>query len=240
MIKSFCAALLCICFSAIACAQNTGGGADDEILGFGFTFQYISSNYKIFKKASWRDPYFDTGTNKYITDSLTRISSPSGTGFGIGFVTKVKLNENLDIRFTPGLAFSDKFVNFEDRKTSNQRTIASTTADFPLGIKLKSDRRGNFRAYILTGVKYSMDIASKKKTDDSGFAPREKFIKNNKKFLSYEAAIGFDLYFEYFKMSPELKLSNSFRNVLKPEDHPYSTPLDKLMLHSVQFSLFFE
>ena len=52
--------------------------------------------------------------------------------------------------------------------------------------------------------------------------------------------IGFDLYFEYFKLSPEIKLSNSFGNVLLPETHPFSAPINKLSLHTIMFSLYFE
>ena len=51
--------LLGVFFSTVANAQNWGGGVDDEPLHFGFTFQYISSEYKILKTANWRDPYMD-------------------------------------------------------------------------------------------------------------------------------------------------------------------------------------
>jgi len=235
--------LVFLSIHVISFAQgNWGGGVDDKFFSPGFTFQYLSSEYKIYKRADWQKPYFDEEIGQYITDSLKSISSPLSPGFGLGFIAGFKLGNNTDLRITPTLVFLDRLLNYgyADPEKFRQQKVATTTVEFPVGLKLKSDRRRDFRAYILAGGKYSMDIISKKKTDDSGFALTEKFVKNNKGYLSYEVAIGFDFYFEFFKLSPELKLSNSINNVLKHEDHPYSSPLEKLYTRNFQFSLYFE
>jgi hypothetical protein len=68
-------------------------------------------------------------------------------------------------------------------------------------------------------------------------------LKNTKNNLWYEAGIGFDLYFEFFKMSPEIKFSQTRRSVLLDSDrlvNPYVAPIDKLFIRNIQFSLFFE
>jgi hypothetical protein len=65
-------------------------------------------------------------------------------------------------------------------------------------------------------------------------------VKNVGGFSSYEAGLGCDIYFEFFKLSPQIKVSNSFGNILVPENHPFSAPISKLSLHTVMFSLFFE
>lgn len=222
---------------------NWGGGADEQIFSPGFVFQFISSEYKIFKKPSWQEPYENPDVpGQYLTGQLKSISSTPSPGFGLGFIAAFKLQEHTDLRITPALMFLDRTLNYEyeDPAMNRQQKVPTTTVEFPLGIKLKSDRRLNFRSYILAGGKYSMDIISKKKTDDSGLALTEKFVKNKKSFFSYEVAIGFDFYFEWFKLSPEFKLSNSIGNVLKKEDHPYSRPLEKLYTRNFQFSLYFE
>jgi hypothetical protein len=51
--------IFCLLFCTVTYAQNWGGGVDDEPLHFGFTFQYISSEYKILKKANWQDEFED-------------------------------------------------------------------------------------------------------------------------------------------------------------------------------------
>lgn len=237
--------------SKIFAQGNYGGGVDDENLHFGFSFQYIGTEYKIFKTSNWRNPFFEESSQ--VTDSLISIRSASNPGFGIGFVSDLYITPNLNLRFTPNLVFSDRVIDYQyaDGTSRDQagvvspegftrRTVASTMADFPIGLKLKSDRQNNFRAYILAGAKYGIDIASKKKQDDNGELAINKFLKNNKGFLSYEVGIGFDLYFEYFKLSPEFKLSNSMNSILRREDNPYASPIEKLFLRNFVFSLYFE
>ncbi|MDA9554756.1 outer membrane beta-barrel protein [Pelobium sp.] len=253
MIKTkvfFCFLLIILTFRTFA-QGNYGGGVDDENLHFGFGFHYVTSEYKIQKKANWRAPFFED--SKQVTDSLMSIKSASNPGFGIGFVSDLYITPNVNLRFTPTLVFADRVVDYEfkDRASYDQqgvqspdgltrRTVASTMAEFPIGIKLKSDRKNNFRAYILASAKYGIDIASKKKADDNGQIAVNKFLKNTKGILSYDLAIGFDLYFEYFKMSPEIRLSNSINSILKREDHPYASPIEKLYLRNFVFSLYFE
>lgn len=225
-------------------AQNWGGGIDDERFNWGFSFQYISSEYKLIKKSNWRDPFFDAGLNKYVTDSLSAIYSPNTPGFGIGFVVNSNITSNFDVRFTPTLVFSDRMINYNYGITGAtavvQKKYQSTAVDFPFSLKLKSDRIMNFRAYMLSGLKYTISLTSSKKNDDAAAAPIDKLLKNKQSFLSYEAGLGFDIYFEYFKMSPEIKLSYSFKDVLNHDPSPYSNPIDKAKLRHFTFSLFFE
>jgi len=232
-----------------ASAQNWGGGVDDENIHFGFTFQYTNSTYKVQRKGTWRERFRDPETNVPLTDSLTGVYSKSSPGFGIGFVVNGRISNHADIRLTPVLVFTDRLMQYDYEQPSRvnmpfnsvEQKVSATMVEFPLGIKIKSDRRNNFRAYMLYGAKYSMDIASKKKTDDSGQDYIYKLLKNKKSYLSAEAAFGMDLYFEYFKMSPEIKLSYSLNNILNnDEPNPYNAPIDRLMLRHVTFSLFFE
>ncbi len=233
--------LIFVC-SGVSAQQNWGGGVDNEPFHFGFTFQYISSEYKIIKTPDWRDAFIDPEDNTEAKPAVRSISSPVSPGFGLGFVSNYRLGKNADVRFTPSLVFSDRLIDYEYELEDDfkQQKVQATLVDFPLGIKLKSDRRNNFRAYTIGGLKYSIDIVSKKKTNDADKILSEKLVKNTRNILWYEAGIGFDLYFEFFKLSPEIKLANSFKSVLKPEDHPYSAPLDKLFLRNLQFSLYFE
>lgn len=247
--------LLILLFSVIAFtlkAQNWGGGIDQQDFNWGFSFQYVASEYKIIRSPNWRDVFLDYEQNNIpITDQLNSISSPLSAGFGIGFVVNLRLTKNVDLRSTPTLVFNDRLVDYQyalpsvngpsdfvDGKT--QQKVSATMVEFPLGIKLKSERRKDFRAYLLLGAKYSIDLASGKKANDDDKALIYKVLKNKKNFGSYEAAIGFDLYFEYFKMSPELKVSHSFGDILKHENHPFARPIEKAILRNFTFSLFFE
>jgi hypothetical protein len=218
-----------------------GGGADQNDLSFGFSFAYVSSSYKIIKQPNWRDPYYDPGVGRNITDQLNSIVSTPLPGFGIGFITRYRLTDHIEGRFTPALIFADRGISYSYATPSQDVTkqVQATNVDFPLEVKLKSDRINNFRAYIMGGVKYSQAIG-KGNTDNTDLNPLDRTFKNVTGFGSYEAGLGCDIYFEFFKLSPEIKLSNSFGNVLVPQNQPYSTPISKLYLHTITFSLIFE
>lgn len=227
-------------FSQLVNAQAWGGGADDNKLSFGFSFQYVNQNYKIVKKPDWRKPFYDAELNKNITDSLTSITSRSSPGFAVGFITRYRLSENLEARTTPSLVFADRELNY-NYKTKTQdanRQVQSTTVEIPLLLKLRSDKIGNVRAYIVGGAKYSMAVG--KGQVDENEDPLSRKVRNMRGFASYEAGFGCDIYFEFFKMSPEIKVGNSFGNVLIAENTPFSNPISKLFLHSIMFSLHFE
>ncbi|WP_026903952.1 outer membrane beta-barrel protein [Pedobacter glucosidilyticus] len=257
MIKSLSVLLLTIFFAIGAQAQgNWGGGVDDETLHFGFTFQYIQSEYKIQKGLNWRDNITepaDIASTPPITERLNSVSSSLNPGFGIGLLANLYVTKHLDLRFTPTLIFADRVIDYEfesgnkyEQETVEspegftRRAVSSTMIDFPLLIKLKSDRKGNFRAYLIGGLKYGYDIGAKKNADDADNTYFNKLLKNQQGILSYEAGLGFDLYFEFFKLSPEIKISNSINSVLRRGEDPYSTPLDKLFLRNFIFSLYFE
>ncbi len=222
-------------------AQNWGGGNDDEKLNFGFTFQYVAAEYKILKTANWRTPFTNPDNNLPATSNLTSVSSPVSTGFGIGFVVNTRVTSNIDLRLTPTLVFNDRKINYTyETDEPISKKVQATMVELPLGVKVKSDRLMNFRAYMLGGLKYSMDMASKKKTDDLDAPALQKNLKNSRNYLSYEAGIGFDLYFEWFKMSPEFKLSYSFKDIVKHAGNAFDTPIEKAKLRHFTFSLFFE
>ena len=113
--------------------------------------------------------------------------------------------------------------------------------NLPLGIRVKSDRKRNFRAYLIAGARYSIDLLSEDKINGDASKPlADRSVKNKKGILWYEAGIGFQLYFDYFKLSPEIKFSHTVNSTLRPEDHPYSTPIEKLFIQDIQFSIYLE
>lgn len=220
-------------------AQGWGGGADQSPFSFGFTFQAIQQYYKIIRQPNWRMPA-PNAAGEMLPDSLTTISSRRTPGFAVGFITRYNVTENLEARLTPLVVFADRELNYSFKNAVNNVTsqVQATTIDLPLLLKLKSDKVGIVRAYVVGGVKYSMAISKQK--DDLNQAPLQRKILNTRNFASYEAGLGCDIYFQSFKMSPELKIANSFGNILVQGTNPLSSPIDKLFLHQIMFSLHFE
>ena len=228
----------------LAKAQNWAGGIDEERFNWGYSFQYISAEYKIWKNPNWRKPYNDINGNLTPND-LTSISSKPTPGFAIGFVGNRKINNNLDLRLTPTLVFSDRKITYKYAPYPDgeeiEKKISATMVDLPLSLKLKSDRLMNFRGYILGGLKYSIDMTSSKKQNNVNIQDEQlKYINNQKSFLSYEAGAGMDFYFGFFKMSTELKVSQSFKDIIIHEPTAFTSPIDKAKLRHFTFSLFFE
>jgi len=239
--------LLLICLSTgihFVKAQNWGGGVDEERFNWGYSFQYVSAEYKLWKNKNWKLPRVDENFVN-LTDTLSSISSKPTPGFAIGFVANFNINNNLDLRSTPSLAFTERNINYSYYPVLTPTVVAqkvqATMIELPLSLKLKSDRLNNFRAYMLGGIKYSMDIASRKKNDNVNILNEiDKKINNQKMFLSYEAGAGMDFYFGFFKMSTELKISQSFKDILVHESTIYASPIEKAKLRHFTFSLFFE
>lgn len=233
--------LLFCCSNLYAQVPKWGGGADQTEWSFGFSFTYVNSYYKIDKMPDWRKPYFDKENIK-VTDSVNSIGSPSSQGFAVGFLYRYRITDHLEVRTTPSLVFADRMVNYTyaDKSLNASKTVQSTSVDLPLSVKIKSDRIGDFRGYILGGIKYTQAIGGNKVNSDAALAPIDKHIKNIRGFGSYEAGLGCDIYFEFFKLSPEIKLSNSFGDVMLHDNNAYSTPISKLSLHTLMFSLYFE
>ena len=225
----------------LAKAQNWANGIDDDWFNWGYSFQYISAEYKIWKNPNWREPFTDA-SGLPVTNGLSSISSKPTPGFAIGFVGNRKLTSHLDARFTPNLVFSERKINYTtlDQEVLSPK-ITATMIDLPLSLKLKSDRLMNFRAYMIGGLKYSIDMASTKKQNNAEVLDElQKFVNNKKTFLSYEAGAGMDFYFSFFKLSTEVKVSQSFKNILVREQTVFAQPIDKAKLRHFTFSLFFE
>lgn len=226
--------------------QRWGGGVDDETLHFGFSFHYVNADYKIALKEGWQRPYID-GTTP-VADSLYSVYSPFYHGMGLGLLADLKLTENANLRFTPSLVFSNKTVNYEYTPHAvnphDRQLVALVRAsyiDLPLLFKFKSDRKANYRGYLIGGGKYSVNVVSGKRYDDASAAQINKLLKTKPGYFSYEAGIGFDIYFDFFKMSPEVRWVQSIGNLLDDRNaNMYNHPIERLTLRNFQVSLFFE
>jgi len=233
--------LFCAGFGFAQSVPAWGGGADLKDLSFGFSFSSVNSYFKIDKNPNWQTPFLDPlNNNQPVTSAVSSISSSYTQGFGVGFLTRYRFTDHLELHITPSLIFVDKDLTYTYVSTPTiTKAVTTTTVDVPLLVKIKSDRIGDFRAYLLGGVKYSQAIGSKVNTDVDADAI-DKLVKNVNGYASYEAGIGCDIYFEFFKFSPELKLSNSFGNVLLHENNAFSGPLSKLTAHTLMFTFYFE
>lgn len=173
-----------------------------------------------------------------LNDSLrSAIISPQA-GFNLGVLMDIRLSDHLNFRMIPSLSFAQRNITYDFVNTKRSvAKIESTYLEFPFVLKLKSDRHRNWRFYVLSGLMFGYDLASNKTAVRK---PNEAFLSVNPVNLSYQMGLGFDIYFSYFKFSPELKITNGINNVLTKDNTIYSSAFQSLFSRIVQFNLYFE
>ena len=175
-------------------------------------------------------------------DTLYGIESTAKMGFNIGIVADLRINEFMNLRFIPSLSFGERslnyFVKFNNLVVASvEKKVESTYIEFPLELKLRSQRMTNTRAYVLGGAKYCIDLASqaKKKSEDDVI-----IVKLQRSDVLLEVGVGFEFYLVYFKLGTEIKMSYGITDLLIRENNLYTDGIEKLNSKMFQFSLTFE
>ena len=202
---------------------------DHKKIHFGFTLGINELNFNLKKNSNTID-----------NDSLLTLYTKSQKGFNLGIVSNLRLGRNSDLRFLPTLSFVSRRINYSiktnDLVEQINKEVESTFIEFPINLKFKSNRYNNGRAYLITGAKYSIDLASKKNIEDDD----NELIKLNKGDLMYEIGFGIDFYLQYFKFSPEFKATFGLINMLIPDDGVYNNSIEKLMTRGFTLTFTFE
>lgn len=199
---------------------------------FGFLLSTNSSSFFIDRK-------FPTPLN----DSLLSIENVPQSGFNLALLASYNPVKNINLRFIPGLSFQDRGLNYVF-KTSTGKTetflkrTESVWLDFPLVVKMRTNRTGNFAAYALVGGKYSLDMQSQK--DVNNTVASQIIVKLKDRDYSVDLGGGFDFFLQYFKFAIEFKTSIGIPNILLEEPTPFSAPIDKLRTRTFILSFTFE
>jgi hypothetical protein len=200
---------------------------DDKRIHFGFTLGINTTDFNFdHYSVIGNNPKFDHENLENIAGNIIDSSrviradiSSLVPGFTVGIVTNLRLSESFDLRFLPGMSFSERRINYNipimDVNSSGVNkyySIKSTFLDFPLLVKYKSRKMNNQRPYIISGVAYRIDISK---------TGQEDLVRLKPSSFSAEAGMGWDMYLQFFRLSTELKFSFGLDNVL--DDGPKST-----------------
>tara|TARA_Y100000385_G_scaffold231446_1_gene243485 strand:- start:36582 stop:37361 length:780 start_codon:yes stop_codon:yes gene_type:complete len=206
---------------------------DDKFMHFGFSLGINSSDFTI---------DYDLSRN----DSLKRLEVDPQLGFNLGIVTDLHLGPHFNLRFIPTLSFSQRNVQYEFRSFRGEvdqkfsKPVESTYLDFPLNLKLRSARDNNFAAYVLGGFMYSYDLVSQEDSRNNSSNPDDIVIKLSKNTYHYQVGFGFDFFLQYFKFSPEFKLSMGLGDQLIQDNTLFANPIDRIRSRVFLVSLTFE
>lgn len=224
---------------------------DDRKIHFGFTLALNTTDFAFQHYNTIKDnPLFAQSNMTYqgLLDSVgykLRADVASLTpGFTVGIVSNLRLAENLDLRFLPGLSFAERKVVYnipifdaDISGSTKEHVVRSTYLDFALLLKYKSKRLINHRPYMIGGLSLRQDI-SKSASED--------LLQLSKSNFYVEAGMGWDLYLQFFRLSTELKYCFGIGNILSkelpefPQNQFYQLALKSLNSHMIILSFHFE
>lgn len=234
MIKKYFILLLMLAFSVGAAAQGkqikNNPRYDRKPLDFGFS---IGLNYIDLR----------TRTLPNLAKDLPgyyRVYTETSPGYNIRIISKVRLGDHWDLRFSPGYSFTVRTLRFDIINQFNlerelvERKVESSFLEFPLYLKFRADRIGNYRMYLLAGPKYSLDLSS----DEDVMDDRVFKLKRNE--FSYDLGVGVDLYFEFFKFSPQIIYSFGLTNQRVDDDTFLAAGLEGIYTRALLINFTFE
>ncbi len=212
---------------------------------YGFYLGGNQNNFAItYKKNSFFTP----------SDKNPLISVKSNYGFNLGLIGDMKVNNNINLRFEPGLISNIKTLVYnyngqtltnnpspKMRKQDKERKIGNIYLHLPLILKLSTNRYKNIRPYVLGGISYDHNFSSNENGKDNS----EGEFRQKSNVFMYEIGIGMDFYLEYFKFSPSIRGIFSINNELKYDDKSngpsqWTAPIDFLGTRGIFIHLAFE
>jgi hypothetical protein len=190
--------LLVVLVSLQSQAQSKGLFSSDPIINLeNWDKQRVYWGYFLgFNMYDFKIDYKNTPDVDILVDGVT--------GFNVGLIGDLRLHEYINLRFEPGLYYTQRNLNYSGFTDENDalREVKSTYIHFPLLLKFSSERTGNIRPFLVGGVSATLNLSSNSKTKDDNLQERfrVKPWTNN-----YEVGFGIDLYLEYFKFSPSIR-----------------------------------
>lgn len=246
--SGLCSVLLILCF-AVFCpvkaqqAQNRPY-ADDKIFHFGFQ---LGVNFSSFGVTDSEIPIANPVTGK--TEIYHARVSSILPGFHVGFITDLRLCNYLNLRFCPGMMFTNRTLSYKTEsgnpvvgtpgKTGKDIDVLAMPVSLPLYLKWSAAREGNYRPYVIAGGGASFNVSR----------DREKPVLLNLMDYFCEVGFGVDFYFRWFKFCPELTYRIGFANQLSPaagrmelapQEAFYSDAISRLTTHCVCLTFNFE
>ncbi|MFP2996310.1 porin family protein [Spongiivirga sp. MCCC 1A20706] len=163
-------------------------------------------------------------------------------GFNVGLVGEVRLNDYFDIRFEPGLYYTQRdlfFPGFTEQRDI-LREVKSTYIHFPLLLKISTKRVNNFKPFIVGGVSTSVNLSSNEDNPDDN---RSGNFRMKESTYYYELGFGIDFYLYYFKFTPSIRGVFALNNELVPDadaNSPWTGNITKMATRGIFINFTFE
>ena len=149
-------------------------------------------------------------------------------GFQVTVVSDLRLSQNWNLRFLPGISFGQRDLYYYTYPVDGtpptvddplyKVALGAGFLEFPLLFKYRAHRVNNYRPYLVGGANYRYDMVAKKRGKyDEDTMEYVKFLPGD---IYLEFGFGVDTYLKYFKFAPELKVAVGLLNVIDPTGRP--------------------
>lgn len=199
---------------------------DDKPYHFGINLGYNRSNFLF------------THSPRFLQyDSIMAVESINNAGINLAFLVNLRLNSHFDVRAHPlDLTFTERAVLYDQKYSSDSsvtKKLQSVMMSFPVNIAFSSDRIDNLKVYTFLGARFDYDLASNEKAVEA-----EDLLKLKRTNFNVELGMGFHIYFPYFVLSPEIKVSQGLVNLHIPNrDLKYSNVIGTAYSRMITFSI---
>jgi hypothetical protein len=128
----------------------------------------------------------------------------------INLITDYRLNKYMDIRFVPGIQFTQRDLSVTNKITHDSLgwPIESVFVDLPILFKYRAERVNNYAPYLIAGVNPRFDLIGAKL---EGWKPATRMVKSFD--FNVELGVGVDFYLSMVKVAMELKFSVGTRDI---------------------------
>jgi hypothetical protein len=186
-----------VLFFALFCFASQAQFGKDPIINLE-NFQKKRVHFGFFLGFNFYDFKFDYKT---VTNDLIVTNT---TGFNVGIIGNLRLHEHIDLRFEPGLYYTERNLTYPDIADLSDRfrEVKSTYINFPLLVKFSSKRFGNVKPYLIGGVSRSLNLSGFENSPDDNL---NGVFRTTKWTTNYEMGFGIDLFLEYFIFSPSVR-----------------------------------
>jgi hypothetical protein len=204
---------------------------DKKFLSYGYTLGFNSYDFN-----------FDYLYN------VPDIQTKKSTGFNVGLVGNMRINDYFDLRLEPMLCITTRTLEFpevyfdgiEYTSTDLTREVKSTYIHVPLLLKISTKRLNNFKPFIVGGVSTSLNLSSNQDNPDDNSAGKFRMTKN---MYYYEVGFGIDFYLFFFKFTPSIRGVFAINDELvRDEDpnSPWTGNIDKMQTRGMFINFTFQ
>jgi len=207
-------------------------GYDFKLLHFGFT---VGLNT------------MDMGIKRNLSDGLLADVTRIEPGFQVTIVSDLRLTDDLNLRFLPGIAFGQRNIAYyqvdsllRSAEFVREIRVESSFLEFPLLLKYRSERLNNCRPYLIGGINFRYDMAARKEYNEE----ENVLVRLKPADIYLEAGFGIDYYLAFFKFAPEIKVGMGLTNlrVKDPSDFApqYVRSMERITSYVVMLNFHFE